>query len=66
MRDDSAAPEPNGRMHPGTVAQERPPMLGRKPRYLPHAFALLTEVHFRSGKRTSVALYLNSLAADRR
>jgi hypothetical protein len=44
-------------MHPGTVAQERPPMLGRKPRYLSHAFALLTEVHFRSGKRTSVALY---------
>ena len=46
MRDDGAAPDANGRMHPGTLAQEFPPTSKRKSRFRPRAFALLTEVHF--------------------
>ena len=42
MRDDDVAPDANGRMLPGILAQELPPTSARKSRFRPRASLSLT------------------------
>jgi len=54
MRDDGAAPDANGRMHPGTLAQELPATSGHKSGFRPRASLSLTLCNPLAGDTVSV------------
>jgi hypothetical protein len=59
MPDSASALAANDRMHRDTVAQELPATSGRKSRFHPRAFGLLTEVYFSAA--ASVAQWFERL-----